>query len=96
MDGGMDVLFLTGDEVGEVAVEGSIGGGGIEMAFCRLAQQAIRAGAVDMVEALACPNMQGNFRCVLTCGRELCVLCENDPEGVLAWQVARASVEGGR
>jgi hypothetical protein len=77
-----------------VPVTGTIGGAGIERAFCSLVHRAIRTRTVNLVAVGRCECLKSDgCRCTLTGGRHTCLLLEDDPEQVPAWRLARRSLE---
>lgn len=76
-----------------IPIQGTVGAGGVERAFCPLVQQAIRTRSVNLGALADCACLQEGVRCGLTCGRFSCLLLEDDPERVGAWQLARRSIE---
>lgn len=78
----------------EVPVTGTIGGAGIERAFCSLVQRAIRTRTVNLVAVGRCEALKSEgCRCSLTGGQHTCLLLEDEPEEVPAWRLARRSLE---
>ena len=76
--------------VAERGLEGRIGHQGIEQAFCRVVQKAVREGAVGEDEVLTCVYLQSGL-CRLA-GCLACLLLVDEPERHRAWQIARRSV----
>jgi len=75
-----------------VPLEGHIGNGKVEMAFCKLLQGAIRERWIEMEKVYACPLLEGAAWCKLAGGKHVCPLLLEDPEGNCAWQLAWQSV----